>query len=91
MYSTLSCKDGDFEYTLPAVNGVGLPYLPAAIGDAERKFPEIIDTIINMQTRQDDILLATYQKCGTSSFIVNNYTKYKIDFPRKHLYRPQTI
>ena len=64
VYSKYHVKDGDFEYELSAVDSVGFPFLSAAFGDEECAYPDIIRTVIDIETRPDDVLLATYQKCG---------------------------
>ncbi|KAK3084800.1 hypothetical protein FSP39_019277 [Pinctada imbricata] len=53
-------KDGEIEFDILTVDGIGLAPYPLPGG-----YPKRINDIINMDTRPDDIILATFPKCGT--------------------------
>ncbi|KAK3093224.1 hypothetical protein FSP39_012919 [Pinctada imbricata] len=56
-------KDGEIEFDFITLDGIGLPPFPAAYQPGG--FPKRIKEIQNLDCRADDIILATYPKCGT--------------------------
>ncbi|KAK3101683.1 hypothetical protein FSP39_005435 [Pinctada imbricata] len=55
-------KDGDFQFSIETVNGVGMFPFPSTIGSPQR-YADIITDVINFESRHDDVILATYPKC----------------------------
>ena len=76
-------SDGNIRFTIPTVDGLGLPPFPGLMqdGPAER-----LMNIKNLDTRDDDIILATFPKSGVCAVIQDTIGKRR-DLTRSYANR----